>query len=982
MLNNHTYYSLRYGSLSTEELLEEASKNVLRDEKGWGSFVLTDINTTSAVLDFVRLAPIYKIHPIVGVDFRNGMDQQFIGIAQNNNGFLQLNSFLTEHLKHKQTFPKKAPNFEDCFIIYPLKNYTGFPLKPWEYVGVKHDELFNRAIRNQEIPLHRLVALQTGTFRNKKDFNAHRLLRAIHNNTLLSKLPLNEQATQRDAFITWEEFCFNFNRFPKLVENTLFILNTAQIQFNYKGTKNKKVFGDSESDDFIQLQYLTYLGYKERYTKPTQESDERLEKELTTIKKLGFTAYFLINWDIIQYARRKGYYYVGRGSGANSMVAYCLFITNVDPIDLDLYFERFINEHRKSPPDFDLDFSWADRDDIIRYIFQKHGSKHVAMLATYNTFKYKSAIREIGKVFGLPKQEIDLLTRTTPRNPDQLSQLTFKYSQHIQNFPNHLGIHAGGIVISELPINYYTAQEYPPKGAPITQFSMHEAEDIGLHKFDILSQRGLGKIKNAIDLVKKNHNVDLSKDIENIELLKNDPKIKEQLRQGNAIGCFYVESPGMRMLLTKLKADDYTRLVAASSIIRPGVAKSGMMREYIERFRNPNNRKYTHPKLAELMKETYGVMVYQEDVLKVAHFFGGLTLEEADILRRGMSWKFRERNEFDLVKDKFFENCNRFGYPSKITSEVWTQIESFGNYAFSKGHSASYAIESFQSLYIKAYYPLEYMVATVNNGGGFYRRESYLHEAKMQGGHIHAPCVNNSSGLTSIYEKEIFVGLGMIQELEIETIKKIEIAKKEKGSFKNFFDFTSRVKIPKSQLNLLIRSGALRFTRLSKKELLWKACMSYSEQTIAHPELFQSRPKEYTIPQLPKHEHEDAFDELELIGFPISSPFEMAENKPDNYILVKDMRYHLGKEINMLGYFVFRKSTKTNNGKIMYFGTFTDEQGAFIDTVHFPPVAEKQPFQGIGIYLLKGIVVEEYDFYSLEVKEMKRLFYKQDQRYD
>lgn len=982
MLNNHTYYSLRYGSLSTKELLEEASKNVIRDHTGWGSFVLTDINTTSAVLDFVRLAPAYQIKPIVGIDFRNGMEQQFIGIAQNNNGFLQLNQFLTTQLKTKQDIPNKAPNFEDCFIVYPLEKYTGFPLKPWEYVGVKHDQLFSRAIRNNEIPLHRLVALQTGTFRNKKDFNAHRLLRAIHNNTLLSKLPLSEQATQRDALINWEEFIHNFRRYPKLIENTSFILNTAQIEFDFKGSKNKKVYGDSETDDFIQLQYLTYLGYKERYSKPTKASDERLEKELHTIKKLGFTAYFLINWDIIQYARKKGYYYVGRGSGANSMVAYCLFITNVDPIDLDLYFERFINEHRKSPPDFDLDFSWTDRDDIIRYIFQKNKTTNTAMLATYNTFKYKSAVREIGKVFGLPKREMDVLTRYTPNNPDQLSQLTLKYSQVIQSFPNHLGIHAGGIIISDKPINYYTAQELPPKGVPITQFSMHEAEDIGLHKFDILSQRGLGKIKDAITLVKQNHNIDLSKDIENIELLKQDPKIKEQLKKGNAIGCFYVESPGMRMLLTKLKAEDYTRLVAASSIIRPGVAKSGMMREYILRFRFPEKRKYTHPKLAELMKETYGVMVYQEDVLKVAHFFAGLTLEESDVLRRGMSWKFRERNEFHLIKDKFFNNCKKYGYPSKITQEVWDQIESFGNYAFSKGHSASYAIESFQSLYIKAYYPLEYMVATVNNGGGFYRRESYLHEAKMQGGNIHAPCVNNSKGLTTLYEKEIFIGLGMIQELEIDTIQKIETQKLNNGGFSDFYDFTSRVKISKSQLNLLIRSGAFRFTGLNKKELLWKSCASYTEPAIVHPELFRSKPKELTIPTLPIHEHEDAFDELELIGFPIKSPFNILQNKPKDHILASQMSQLLGKEATMLGYFVFRKTTKTSNGKLMYFGTFVDERGNFIDTIHFPIIAEKYPFNGVGVYLLKGLITEEFDFYSMEVTQMERLHYKKDKRYD
>ena len=983
MLNNHTYYSLRYGSLSTKELLEEASINVLRDETGWGSFVLTDINTSSAVLDFVRLASVYKIKPIVGIDFRNGIEQQFIGIAQNNNGFLQLNQFLTQYLHKKQNIPDKAPNLEDCFIIYPLKKYTGFPLKPWEYVGIQKNELLSEAMRNNQIPQHRLVALQTGTFRNKKDFNAHRLLRAIHNNTLLSKLALTEQANQQDTLTKWEEFSNNFSRYPKLIENTLFILDTAEIEFNYKGTKNKQVFGESEADDFIQLQYLTYLGYKERYIKPTQESEERLEKELTTIKELGFTAYFLINWDIIQYARKKGYYYVGRGSGANSMVAYCLFITNVDPIDLDLYFERFINKYRQSPPDFDLDFSWAERDDVINYIFQKHKTKHVAMLATYNTFKYKSALREIGKVFGLPKREIDNLTRCITNNSDKLTQLTLKYSSIIQSFPNHLGIHAGGIVISHLPINYYTAQELPPKGVPITQFSMQEAEDIGLHKFDILSQRGLGKIKDAIQIIKENKNVDLSRDIQNIEILKKDSKIKEQLKKGNTIGCFYIESPGMRMLLTKLQATDYTSLVAASSIIRPGVAQSGMMREYILRYRYPEKRKYKHPKLAKLLKETYGVMVYQEDVLKVAHLFAGLTLEQADILRRGMSLKFRQRNEFSLVEKIFFSNCKRFGYPEKITREVWTQIESFGNYAFSKGHSASYAVESFQSLYLKAYYPLEYMVATINNGGGFYSQEIYIHEAKMRGGKINGPCINNSSRLTKIYNNQIFLGLNMIHEISIEVIKSIEQEKLKNGSFENLNNFTERLNIPKKQLLLLIRAGAFNFTNQKKKILLWEAHMSYTENPKSrNRKLFFNPPKQFKIPQLEYHKDENIFDQLELLGFPIESPFNIIGKKPKEHIKVEDMHKHINQEVTMIGYFVFRKTVSTIKKKLMYFGTFLDENGNFLDTTHFPNETAKYPFRGYGIYLLKGKVNVEFDFYSLEISYMERLYYQKDKRYN
>ena len=511
---------------------------------------------------------------------------------------------------------------------------------------------------------------------------------------------------------------------------------------------------------------------------------------------------------------------------------------------------------------------------------------------------------------------------------------------------------------------------------------MQEAEDIGLYKFDILSQRGLGKIKGAIKTINQNQNIDISKTVENIDQLKKDKKIKTQLKKGNTIGCFYIESPGMRMLLSKLKADDYTRLVAASSIIRPGVSKSGMMQEYIKRFRHPEKRKYTHPKLAKLMAETYGVMVYQEDVLKVAHFFAGLTLEESDILRRGMSWKFKEQNAFHLVKDKFFTNCKNYGYSSEITSEVWRQIESFGNYAFSKGHSASYAVESYQSMYIKVYYPLEYMVATLNNGGGFYNAETYIHEAKVQGANIHGPCVNNSGRLTKIYDKEIFLGLGMIRELSYHIVQQIEQVKSKYGSFKNLNDFTNKVQIPSKQLNLLIRCGAFRFTKKTKKELLWESCLDYNDSKLnPSPKLFFENTKKAKIPSLEYHEHEDAFDELELLGFPLCSPFLLIETKPKYYINVKDMQENIHKKVTMIGYLVSIKKTATRNGHIMYFGTFTDEEGAFLDSVHFPKIAIKFPFRGKGVYVLKGTVTSEFDFYSLEVSSMERLYYKKDKRY-
>jgi len=269
------------------------------------------------------------------------------------------------------------------------------------------------------------------------------------------------------------------------------------------------------------------------------------------------------------------------------------------------------------------------------------------LLAVYSTFQYRAAVRELGKVFGLPKEEIDRLStgKVAFQKLDKLSRLVLKYASLIQGLPSHLSVHAAGIVISEKPLSYYTATFVPPKGFPTTQFDMVVAEDIGLYKFDILGQRGLAKIKDALSVIRANHPNDDIIDIHDLPRFKEDPRVKDMLRQGQAIGCFYVESPAMRMLLAKLKVDDYLGLVAASSIIRPGVAQSGMMREYILRERNPERRKQAHPVMWDIMPDTYGIMVYQEDVIKVAHYFAGLSLSESDVLRRGMSGKFRSREE-------------------------------------------------------------------------------------------------------------------------------------------------------------------------------------------------------------------------------------------------------------------------------------------------------------------------------------------------
>lgn len=980
MLNNHTYYSLRYGTYSETELLTRAKSY------GYQTLALTDINNTSACLNFTRLAPTFGIKPVLGVDFRNGINQEFVALAKNNAGYQEINDFLSHHLHHNLQIPEVAPYFKAVSIIYPfsklqLLNKTTF--RSNEYIGVSISDLtkisFSELIHQKE----KMVLLNTSSFRNKKDFNIHRLLRAIDSNCLLSQLPEENQAQDNQILHPLEDLKNRYKAHPFLIKNTLSLLEKHSIHFDFSSTKqhqNKLHYKKNHEEDCALLRMLCEKGIPYRYSEETETIRLRIDKELKVIESMNYVPFFLINWDIIQYAKSKGYYHVGRGSGANSIVAYLLEITDVDPIDLDLYFERFMNLYRSNPPDFDIDFSWRDRPDITQYIFKRFGQHgQVALLGTYNAFKKKGLIRELGKVFGLPNHDIELLIsgKYTVAELDHYQYLVQRYTKFMEGIPNHLSVHSAGILISEKPIHYFSSTFIPPKGFPVTQFDMHISEDVGLFKYDILGQRGLGKIKDALSIIKKNKPHVPEIDIHNVKPLLIDPNINAMVSRAECIGCFYVESPAMRMLLKKLSVNNYLGLVAASSIIRPGVAKSGMMREYILRHKKPELRTETHPIMQALMSDTYGIMVYQEDVIKVAHHFAGLDLSEADVLRRAMSGKFRSRTIFTKIKEKFFRNCSQRKYAPQLIEKVWLQIESFAGYAFAKGHSASYAVESYQSLYLKHYYPLEYMVAVLNNGGGFYRPEIYIHETKQLGGIIHCPCINTSLYETSIIDKDIYLGFMFLSKIDQKSTSKIIEERKKNGPFSSLNDFMNRVYISIDHLEILIRINAFRFTQTSKHQLLWEMHLKYAPKSVNNPTLFEQQDKKsIDLPHLESSNLDDIHDEIEILGFPLCNPFNIIKNPPSSHLTTQNLSLYINKHITIYGYLVTVKNTKTNRGQFMYFGTFIDLEGQWLDTVHFPKARENYPIRGSGIYRLTGKVVDEFDFLSLEISTMIKVPYK------
>jgi DNA polymerase-3 subunit alpha len=983
-INCHSYYSLRYGTFSEVALLQ------LAVDSNVACIALTDINNTSACMNFVQQAKKQNIKPIIGVDFRNGNTQQFVALAKNNHGFENINRYLSSFLESKTTIPEKPKSLEEVFIIYPFEKALELNLISFaenEFIGISVAEINKLRFSYLKKYEDKLVIQQQVTIRNKKDFNAHRLLRAIDNNTLLSKLPKTEECLETDVMHSAEVLQEYFKEFPFVITNTKRLLQQCNIDFGFdtaRKNQNLQVYCHSFDEDCKMLLQLCNDKLHKRYPIPTEKVHTRLQKELKVIIELKFVSFFLINYDIINYAKKNNFFHVGRGSGANSIVAYIIGITDVDPVELDLYFERFINPFRASPPDFDIDFSWKDRNMVTQYIFDRFDN--VALLATYNTFKYRAVVRELGKVFGLPKEEIDKLSkRVADHKLDAISELVLKYGKLIEGFPNYVSVHSAGVLILDKPIHYYSATSLPPKGFATVQFDMNIADDVGVFKFDILGQRGLAKIKDALQIIKENYPDAPEIDITDIERFKKDKKINNLLKTGGAVGAYYVESPAMRGLMQKLQTQDYLGLVAASSIIRPGVSSSGMKEEFIKRHRFPEKRKEAHPILLEIMPETYGVMVYQEDVMKVANKFADLTLGEADVLRRGMSGKYRSVEEFKAVENKFVSNCREKGHKDALIFEVWNQIKSFAGYAFAKGHSASYAVESYQSLFLKCYYPIEFMTAVLNNGGGFYSAEHYIHEAKMCGAIIELPCINHSDHANKVEGKTIYLGFGYLKNVEQLTMQRILTERQLFGDYISLDNFMDRIPISLEQLSVLIRINAFRFTEIPKTTLLWKATfklkVTKTKQIQEQVKLFHSQQQNFEIPQLNNHWLENVYDEIELLGFTVHDYFSLVTEPFYPHIKAKEMAQFTNQYVLLYGQLVTTRFNKTAQGKLMRLSTFIDKDGNYFDAVHFTDVVNLYPINGTGIYACYGKITNRFDFCSMNVVKSKKMSIAGDPRF-
>ena len=575
------------------------------------------------------------------------------------------------------------------------------------------------------------------------------------------------------------------------------------------------------------LRALAYAGLARRVRNVSMAYIERLERELEVIVRLGFAGYFLVVEDIARFARSQGIPNIGRGSGAGSLVSYCLHLTHVDPVAEGLYFERFLNPGRRNPPDIDLDFSWRERDHVIRHVYDTYGDDNVCMIATHNTFSARSGFREVGKALSVPEEEIGVIARAIPhtsfehftqalasrpesrRAPlkERPWQDLLDVARWIDGFPRHLSVHCGGVVVSPVPLTRRLSLERAAKGVAITQCDMVDVEELGLVKIDLLGNRSLGVLVDAAAAVKDH--TGQAPPVFPPERTYDDPQTNAVISQGRSMGCFYIESPGMRMLLQRLKTRTFPDLTAVSSIIRPGVSESGMMEAYVKRRLGEEPARYAAPELEPILRDTFGVMVYQEDVIRVAHEFVGLSLAEADSLRRAMSGKYRSHAEMELLTGSFFEKGRERGIGALVLAELWAQIKSFAGYAFCKAHSASFAQLSYQVAYLKTHHPAEFFAALVNNQGGFYGTAAYVEEARRWGLQILPPDVNASESDFAGKERLLRCGFFTLRGLRPSALDAL-FEERGEGGYRSFADLCSRLRrrVRSDEIEILVRAGA------------------------------------------------------------------------------------------------------------------------------------------------------------------------------
>jgi error-prone DNA polymerase len=872
-----------------------------------------------------------------------------------------------------------------------------------------------------------------------EDWARHRLLRAIHLNTTLSELdgttvrrydgsssptavpPYRRTAATRDSWLRpADDIIRLFPDCPEAVRETEAIAERCEYRIPIGRIVAPRLAEPDES--FQRLRALAYAGAERRYGTVAPVTRDRLERELRIIGQKGFADYFLVVKDIVQH----GPTHCGRGSVANSIVSYCLGITHVEPLGAGLLFERFLNPERKDPPDIDLDFPWDERDRVLAYVFRTYPRPQAAMVANHNCFRLRGALREVAKVHGRPAGEIREVTRRIPIFEDEPLEELLATHPNFQGLdlppswrdfarmaaplvgvPRHLSVHPGGVVIVPTALTDYVPiepavkalEDYPDLTIPVIQLEKDGAEDAGLVKIDLLGNRSLAVIRDAIAAVERHtgHRIDYT-----TSDAGEDEATRALFRTGQTMGVFYTESPASRALCAKSRAETFDLLVLNTSIIRP--ASNRYIRTYLERLHGAPYEPL-HPVLRDTLAETFGVMVYQEDVVNVCAVFAGMPLATADGLRKSLSKK-RPARQLAGYAEEFFAGALSLGRDPETIKRVWEMIMSFAGYSFCKGHSASYIQVAQHACYLRAHYPAEFMAAVLGNGGGFYHPFAYVAEAMRMGLTVLPPDVNASELRCTGRGKEVRIGLQFVKGLSAEGAERVLRARegchpeRSEGScrteldpsvaalprddrpFRSVFDLQHRTGIAADDLRALIKVGALDSIAdgWTRPMMLWMVDagqrQSNGSAAPTNGDWFDHLPP--AIPVLRQYAPERRRrEEYAALGFVTDThPMRLHADQLARFRLCRstELHRHVGRHVLLAGMLTTAKPVHTLKDEPMEFATFDDGEG-LIETVLFPQVYRERGHVLFdqGPFIFRGKVEEEFGAITVTITHLDRL---------
>ena len=971
------------GLLSLPDLMNLSRSN------GMDTLALTDVNGMWGFIRFVQHCKDAGIRPIAGTNLITEKDEVII-LAENQYGY--------ENMCRAVSAVHDNPNQSVVDILE--KRLAGLFI-------LAHDELTLKKLINIIPDTHLFIELRPGDqeslakrmakelklemvitgdvyFRSPSDHDAHITLRAIENNTTLEQLNISECKTDQHWFRSEAEMVTLFPNSLDALNNSRYLADRCKTDWTFINT----IFpGLSLKETHVsnkRLKDKVYAGARIRYGEVDETIRQRIEYELDLITQKGFAPYFLIVQDIVTQTRAT----IGRGSAAASIVSYCLFITQVDPLRYKLQFERFIHPEREDMPDIDVDFPWDERDGILDYVFKKYGNERTAMVSSQVFLKPRSAIREVGKVHGLSNEEIKSITkrigwytsrrdlehwvRTDPRfaNVDLDDTLirVLRESEKIVGTFRHPSVHPGGVVIVPDEIRKYVPVLIAPKGVQIVEWEKDQVEDSGLLKIDLLGNRSLAVVRDTIRQANLNYGEVASRskyvDYHQIQPI-GDKKTEQLMKAGKTMGVFYIESPATRQLLAKAGVVDFEHVVIYSSIIRPAANRfTNMMLARI----HGEEWELLHPDL-DFLAETYGIMVYEEQVSMAAMTLAGLGYAEAEALRKTMS---RDSMQHLILswKKKFTEGSLRRGYSPNMIKDVWDMISSFVGYSFCKPHSASYAMLSFTCAYLKAHFSAEFLAAVISNQGGFYSPYAYMSEARRFGIQILPPDVNRSHKEWRGRKNKIRMGFMSIKRLQQKAVDGI-MDERKAGEFDSLADFLQRVELDLADAMSLTNAGCFKSLapELTHRELAYRVAGFYLQNGVREPLT--------TSPVNNKLSDEDQYRlELDAFGYPLSiHPLEKYRPVLSRRIKsAREIPLFVGQSIYLIGVYITRKETVTGNSEPMEFLTLEDETDIY-ECVLFP-----EAFQEFGdmlhwetLFIIRGMVEESFGVYSVTIEKMGSL---------